>query len=146
MDLERTGQETIDLSNKSATDTTILKIPKERDSLHKFAISKMLGITDEEEEGVPAKTPKLTRTYPEVKKVDENCNNVANSGMLCKTFVKIKSDFIIFFLNEIHKNCIYNCYRIIFLKVFNEFYVLLIFACLLLKSVSKKYIMKMGFL
>lgn len=77
MDLDRTGQETIDLSNKS----TILKIPKERDSLHKFAISKMLGITDEEEDGVPAKAPKLTRTDPEVKKVDENCNNVANTGM-----------------------------------------------------------------
>lgn len=79
MDLDRTGQETIDLSNKSAADTTILKIPKERDSLHKFAISKMLGITDEEEDGVPAKAPKLTRTDPEVKKVDENCNNVANT-------------------------------------------------------------------
>lgn len=81
MDLDRTGQETIDLCNKSAADTTILKIPKERDSLHKFAISKMLGITDEEEDGVPAKAPKLTRTDPEVKKVDENCNNVANTGM-----------------------------------------------------------------
>lgn len=95
MDLDRTGQETIDLSNKSAADTTILKIPKERDSLHKFAISKMLGITDEEEDGVP-KAPKLTRTDPEVKKVDENCNNVANTGMYCKELcVRIKSDFII---------------------------------------------------
>lgn len=84
MELDRTRLDSIDLSTKSVVDTTILKIPKERDSLHKFAISKMLGISEEEEEEEEdrPRPPKRTRLDPEIKKVDENCNNVANAGKI----------------------------------------------------------------
>lgn len=84
MELGRTRPDSIDLSTKSVVDTTILKIPKERDSLHKFAISKMLGISEEEEEEEEdrPRPPKRTRLDPEIKKVDENCNNVANAGKI----------------------------------------------------------------
>lgn len=62
----------------------------------------MLGIIDEEEDGVLAKAFKLTRIDLEVKKVDENCNNVVNIGMYCKELcVRIKSDFIIVLKVEI---------------------------------------------
>ena len=84
MELGRTRPDSIDLSTKSVVDTTILKIPKERDSLHKFAISKMLGITEEgeEEEEDRPRPPKRTKLDLEIKTVDENCNNVANAGKI----------------------------------------------------------------
>ncbi|XP_061197865.1 zinc finger protein SNAI3-like [Saccostrea echinata] len=73
MNVCQTGQGTKDLSSKSAVDTTILRIPKERDSLHKFAIREMLGISDDE-----AERPKSqSRSESEVTKLDENCNNLA---------------------------------------------------------------------
>lgn len=49
--------------------------------MYKFVISKMLGIIDEEEDRVLVKVFKLIRIDLEVKKVDENCNNVVNIGM-----------------------------------------------------------------
>ncbi|KAK3085347.1 hypothetical protein FSP39_001911 [Pinctada imbricata] len=52
---------------------TEIRAPREKDSLHKFAISKMLGINEEDEKS--AKKIKL-------EKVDENCNRVCNKDVV----------------------------------------------------------------
>jgi hypothetical protein len=81
MDVCQTGPDNMSFSDKSSVDATILKIPKERDSLHKFAISKMLGISDDEEDQPkPPKQP--NRDDKDVTKLDENCNNLAGIGMV----------------------------------------------------------------